>query len=32
MVEEEIGKWERSWSIGPEQDPVEILHGSIMKE
>jgi hypothetical protein len=23
---------ERSWSLGPEQDLVEMLHGSILKE
>jgi hypothetical protein len=23
---------ERSWSLGPEQDPVDMLHGSILKE
>jgi hypothetical protein len=23
---------ERSWSLGPKQDPVEMLHGSMLKE
>jgi hypothetical protein len=23
---------ERSWGLGPEQDPMEMLHGSILKE
>jgi hypothetical protein len=23
---------ERSWSLVPEQDPVEMLHGCILKE